>query len=664
MTAPHIELAASDIARALDVQRPLISMWRSRYAGSPHPFPEGDRVTSHDLQAWLAHTDRLPDRVGPVLALHGELVVRGLNAQIVDDGVEALLVLARLSGEALGSLGAAGVHSLADDIDPDDRSLTSEILALGGSAGAVANLVATMLDAVPDAGAALEVRRRRSHPSPELATAAAETVTRLALALAEWEPGAAARFHDSFPAEGALPAAMPAAAGGWDLPELSTPPLGEGRAARRLRRRLLAHGWLLRELPEGDPEPGELTVSDLTGVADPEEALTAAERIALSLPEGSRAVVLGRASALVARLDGAADSVRADLLRSGRVRAIARTPAGWVPGRSREISAIWVLGDPMDGMPLAKRRTTLVDLGPLAAPGGTLPYGVVNDLVTDVLAAVEGLESMARHAFARSRVVLTSRLLAKGGDLLAGLPDRSVSRAGANRDRVAEVGELVRATHREGQEALPLRVEAHDGAAAREVSVADLVARGALRAFPGNRRPERLGLVEGGGIGLVSAADVAAGVLDQSESLRTTAAELGQRMPAARLTEPGDVIIATAPRPAAVLDVAGGHVVLAPARVLRPVPGKGVAGGAVVHAVHAAGAQDKRWRAWQIPVLAPDQAQELHEASLAIERRRIEAREELLRMNAVAAGLVAGMSVGTMRISSTTDEGMAGGQAR
>lgn len=646
-----VRLRLADVARALDVRRPVVSMWRSRTAGTALPFPSGERVAADELITWLTDTGRSRDGLAALLALHGEIAATGLTPLQVDSGVESLLALARLTGTDLGGLGPAGLASLADDVDPADSFLLAEVEALGPHAPRVAGIVTLMLDAVPDPGAAFEVRRRRAGSSPAIHPAAVNLVTRVALALAGWGPGEDVAVVDAFPGAGDLAAGMPGVVGGWEGAQLVVPPQGDGTATRALRRRLHAHGWLVGE--HSGETVGPLVVADLTGVARAAESLERADEIALAMPPGARAVILGRDSAFAGGLGTShEDAVRADLLRTGRVRAIVGLPPGLVPARPSESCVLWVMGDPMDGTPLERRWTTVADVARLAPDGESLPATVVNDLVTDVLAAVEGDEAGRRHSFAHASVVRTRTLVLNRGSLLT-LADRG-RRARSNDDvALAErAADLVRRSACPARSELPLVVSAHESRPSELITIEALMGIGAVRSIPGARIPESLGErgLEPGAPGLrvLTAEDLIEGTLEVDR--RVDALTLARLLPGARLTEPGDVVVTASPRPAAVVDGDGGALVATPARVLRVAPGRGVSPNLVAAAIAERPAGDRQWRRWFVPRLEPGEAETVEATWAVVAAREAQLEEALDRLARLREAIVAGVSDGSVRI--------------
>jgi len=145
-----------------------------------------------------------------------------------------------------------------------------------------------------------------------------------------------------------------------------------------------------------------------------EEVLAAIDDVAVAMDDDDRAVVIGPASALADRPRTAAvDAARTDLLRTDRVRAVVRLPAGLWVSRPRQRLALWVLGPAHPAVPIGRRWTTVSDLG-----GITLTGTVVEDVVTDVVASLGDRDTVRAHTFRFARFVATSTLLAGSGDLV------------------------------------------------------------------------------------------------------------------------------------------------------------------------------------------------------------------------------------------------------
>ena len=152
------------------------------------------------------------------------------------------------------------------------------------------------------------------------------------------------------------------------------------------------------------------------------------------------------------------------------------------------------------------------------------------------------------------------------------------------------------------------------------ISVADLVTSGALTTHPGVR------------LDLFQTADGAAEVVCSDDVLRARGREvrgsgsidpldLESQAPRARRCERGDIVFVTSPRPAAAVCRAGAAVVTFPARILRCRDTRLIPE-AIAATINALPAADKRWRGWQLPVVAAAQAGSFQALLRAIEDER------------------------------------------
>jgi len=139
--------------------------------------------------------------------------------------------------------------------------------------------------------------------------------------------------------------------------------------------------------------------------------------------------------------------------------------------------------------------------------------------------------------------------------------------------------------------------------------------------------------------------------------------EVEARHPAARRTEPGDVVFCTAPRPAAVVDYDGFSFVAYPARVLRCRPGSGLVPEAVAASINAQPAASRDWRAWHVPTVDPADADTLGVALRAVEDERRAAYQRLSRLQNLTTRLVDGVATRAITVTAldptatTTTEG-------
>src|SRR5699024_3924814 len=192
-------------------------------------------------------------------------------------------------------------------------------------------------------------------------------------------------------------------------------------SSRRVRRRLQAHRWGVQVMDLQEGVGAEALVSSALTEAElsPAEVLERVEEIALRLEPGQRAVVLGPARALMEPAqDRPVEAVRSGLLRTDKLRAAVVLPAGLVPAGSRERLALWVLGDAHPDVPIGQRWVVVVDVAAVLMLAGHLETAVLEDLLTDLVAAMGTATEVSAHAFAYARFTLTSRILAAGVGLL------------------------------------------------------------------------------------------------------------------------------------------------------------------------------------------------------------------------------------------------------
>src|SRR5690606_35332903 len=333
-------------------------------------------------------------------------------------GLTALLRLKAYAPEPLASLDADDILDLADELDPDDDSVYAEVEALGTHTDRFAALADLAAGSAYTPGAAVEAllaerfrARREALTRSALAPAALALLADLAGAVVGDHLASgvtvARAVADPYPGCGDLLAAV---LGRGEVVETPAAYVPRGDAHRLVRRRLGAHGWSVRSLKTEPVAVAHgtrelpLVVTQVppvgSGVLDDVAVLERVEDVVLGLAQGQHALVLGPASALVdASSSPEAESVRSALLRTDRLRAAVLLPAGLVVDRSRERLALWILGDGHPGVDIADRWTLVADLSGVAPVSGTFPRAVVEDLATDVVAALGTPGDVQRHAF-------------------------------------------------------------------------------------------------------------------------------------------------------------------------------------------------------------------------------------------------------------------------
>lgn len=658
-------LSLTAIASLAGVQRPVVTVWRRRYAASADPFPAPVTCTAtgqelfcvHDVVSWLQRTG-LGNNTSAAAdaALHvalGAMVDGDLEPAL--HAVTAVLTLKACTGVPVGGLTAGAILDLADDVDPHDGFLYTELEQLGEALPEWGRHADAMADAGYSAPAALEhlvdghrggiATLAEATLAPALVDLAAQTARALL------QPGAAPRplVDISGGAEllRALVDTMPTEAG---VAMLAAGDSRRQAMARLARRRLVASGADASPLRilDGDLElpDGALVVSQLpdpvTGPLGDAGVVERLEQLDLAMHDSDRAVVVGPASALTDRASAEVGRARADVLRSGRVRAVVKLPAGLWLSRSRQQTAMWVLARP--SAPVADERWVAVaDLS-----GERLTQDVVESVVDDVVAACGDRSTAYAHAFRFARLTPASTLQAARGDLVrATAPPRRPR--GRPADAAALVHHLAEAVSGP-LPALPLDVAHGEHTTVRTTTLGELVRTGAVKVVAGNRFAVDH-LLADGDVPVFDADDVAAGRRPARGIDRLT---FTNAYPRARYTEPGDVVVTSGA--GAVVDDDGFAAVLSPARVLRVRPGRepGLTPYLLASAVRAARPRTP-WRAWTVRLAPPGQARNLDDALRAVTASLGVVEDRRRDLHTLAAALTESVTAGGLTLNPPTE---------
>lgn len=608
----QLEMSLADVAALARVQRPVPSMWRRRSIGSTDPFPPAvgwmngeERFAADDVASWLQRTGRgnHDDVRGDVAAFAVPAGVGLRGDAVAFIGLTALLCLKAVTDADLSVLTRAELLGMASEADPGDSLLLGEIAALGADAQTWAEYADLLVEAAYGPSAAMERlldQRSRLAQRDLAATAVSGDLRRLVDALLTSlarECGSdPAVYVDAGCGAGDLLLPVLAAGGGANVEFLQ---VATGPHSRLLRRRALVAGvpaaWT-DTWPAGTPlvALAHYGTARITGEGV-HALLDAIDVLALSLDDAQRAVVVGPASVLLEGLTGTGQQLRSQVLRSGRVRALLLLPPGLVTARVRERVGIWVLGPGESAQHVGERRVAVLDLADLAL--STLTVGQVCD---DVLAAVAPPSLARAHSYVHARWQTAANLLSRSGSLV---PPRVRAQRAAAADPA--LGRLMQLPY--GLELLgDLVPTAATVPGHASWSIGEAVTSGAVRIVPGNRGPFPLdthgGLVVIGVEELFEPAKVGTRRVDRLAFLGS-----GQ---AARLTEPGDVVFCTSPRPLAMVDVDGGSAVEFPARVLRVLQeaGAGLVPHLIARQIRGQPTRSRRWQSWPVPRLAAVQA--------------------------------------------------------
>ncbi|NMH97986.1 hypothetical protein [Pseudonocardia acidicola] len=656
--ADTLYLGLADVALLARVRRAPVTMWRRRYASTATPFPQpvatrgaqqlfdGDEVVT-----WLETTGRGNNPAAREdLAGFAVLADTDLDDPVIFAGLTALLCLSRYTD------GLSTVHDdlldEADEADPDDEFLTAELEALGERLVPLARYCSLRIDAAYHAGAAFEglmARRRRRARDGYTRTALSAPAVRLVAALVN-AIGTDAGIN--------APLIVDPTGGGGDLlvelardegrtVSVALPP-GDAPERRLTRRRLRVRGIDYRTLEiDGDggvvvPEDG-VVVLQLPGADDPDaeaaELLQTAEEVLLGNPADRRMVIVGRASTLTEGLPRSARRVRDDIVRTHRLRGIARLPAGLAPFEPRARVALWCVGP-----------------APTMAPGGVPPRTmVVNlsdtelddivtaDLVTDLVAGMQDVRGQRAHLPRFGRLVGSVELITRLGGLVDAVP--TPQRTEPAVEVLARISELrAELAERLAPAAMP-GVVARSAPPGTRHTLDDALRSGMLRLLPGHRLDRDL-----------FDAEASVRVLGPPELLGTSPPRsvdrllLAARHEVARFTEPGDVVFCTAPRPAAVVDVEGGAVVVHPARVLRSKSSE-LPPRVVAAAISAQPADARAWGSWTVGSIPADQADSLRVVLDELDSHRAALKRRLDAVDTLASTLTDGTASGILDLS-------------
>lgn len=595
-------LTLADVAVVADVQRPVVSVWRRRASvdGVELPFPDPvavrGQVEHFDADAVVAWLERTGRGNNPDARLDAATVA--LPVDVAEDEIVPLLALAVLARRPLGGLDPSILVELADEADPDDEVLLSEVQALGASARALAAVVDGLLAASLGPADALDRlergRLRREARVSGLTGDGLDAVVRLCTGLADHLSPEPVPLVDATAGRDRLALDV---AHRWPDGRLDALEIADGDAARAARRICLLRGIASR-VPSHRAEGPAVRLLSVLGL-DAAEAIEQVDDVQLELGDGEVLVVVGGSAVLCDRLSTRSSNVRrADVLRSRTLRLAARLPRGLRRDAPRQEMALWVMA-----------RGSRDDVAVADVSTDRLTSAAVDELMMDAVGAVADTR---RHAFTHALLQPAPRLLARDVVVPRGARARRLT-GPSSADRLLALERLVQEVARP----VPPPVLALTPGSPRPSSsttLADLVAAKQVALLPGARvDPAR---AEPGGT--VRVADPVRGVLGAGfDPLDLTA--LSAR---AATTDPGDVVVTHTPRPAACVDTDGGHVVVFPARVLRLRSTASVGPHLLASTVNRLPDGARDWRAWPVPDVPHDQrdALDAHLAALNAHR--------------------------------------------
>ncbi|MEU0400393.1 hypothetical protein ABZ318_09075 [Streptomyces sp. NPDC006197] len=590
----------AEIAALAQVKRPVPTTWARRHPDFPEPVTrEGGSplFDAREVVEWLARTGRgnaEPRRLRVEAALHTLSAWRssGLPAPVLVGALTALICLRQQYDAPVGAHAWGELLARAGDLDAEDAFLLSELRAvpdpdrLGPALAALADELTEAAYTPAEAfDWVLEARRRLgSHdlaadePTPAVARALAALA---GIGTLPDESVLATPYARSGDLLAALHTAAPEDSGHTYLAAEPDPAL-----ARLVRRRMLVRGVFEFSLDvtegEGLPtddwgDPHALVCALPYEAGETRSARQVLERIqdlADYLGDGSTAVVLGPADALVQPLPrhGDADRLRRSFLDEGLLKAAISLPDGAFAYRPGYRTAVWILArTPED------ERAGRVLLADYSAQPLTEP---VLDVLAEDIAIWRASEWRGdrRHEPRHAAVVPAKDLDDRPGSPFTPQhrsPEARHTRAVVERPaRIADVERHLaeldeRAARRADGPVKTGAVLRPEDQQVRRTTVRRLLKDRRLRRRPGHRiAPEHL------------SPDGHYTVIGPEEILGT--ARFGSRRidrglvltayEHVQFTEPGDLVVTTSPRFGVHVDAEGLSVVVAPARVLRVHP--------------------------------------------------------------------------------------------
>jgi hypothetical protein len=533
-TSEPLLIDLAGVARLAGVQRPVASMWRSRFASTSDAFPravcEKSGRTQFDAQQvadWLVRTGHGNN---PEARADAAASAAPPDFSFADsDGVAELEALIALSAriDDLNGLTPSRIEEAGAEADPRDDMLQAEIAAHARRGAPWVEYASRLIDAAYSPSAALALVIQRHAVSQRTAGSAGQLVGD-AIALVVDATLALVREGDSVSLDARDAALSPTLASklGGEV-NLVLPADAEGR---RVRRQLLVDGHRLADRQESAPRVVAIARVPSQRGDDVAGILQAVDEVSLTLRDSDAAVVIGPARALVDPLAPVDERARAEILRSGRVRGIARLSAGLVDSAVRESLALWVLGEPPGNVPLAERVTAVADLTSIQLTPATRV-----DLVSDLMAGMGGGRDLRAHQFRFASFVRTTSLQARSGSFVASATRKPVTAPTDTADLPALL-DLAADAIRDDITPVEITPDSHD--VPRAASVPELIEARHLTKIKGVRLDPDLFGSEG--LIVVTPSD-----LDNAESIGRTRIDqlaFAAQNPNAQLTRPGDVV--------------------------------------------------------------------------------------------------------------------------
>ncbi|WP_342802097.1 hypothetical protein [Nocardia sp. No.11] len=623
-------LTLKDIADLAKVERAVVSMWRNRESvrGQLIPFPrpvaEVGGLARFDRSEVIDYLERT-GRGNNAEARLDAATVGAPDGWSLEDLV-TLLCLRHLAGD-LAHLTDEECVDLARELDPGDESFAREIATLADT-GAARTFIDDLMAASYGGSDAL-VKLETSRAGRELAlrdlTPHAIEVLGTVIGACRTELGTDAVHLVS---GGDAPTVVLALSDAD--PELEIHAIGDGHAARALRRRMV-----IREKEQAVEAGPRVRLLSVVGT-EQAQALDDVDYVLLGLEPDEIAVIIGSAAALcdaIPRVGKRQDSLegkRAETLGSGGLMAAFKLPRGLWKQAHRQALGIWVFhGGAKTSLP------TVADLGTIR------PTDLDHDaLAADVAAAFGDRTDREARAYRYGKEVPLSDIRA-GHAVVA--PGALAVRLRAP-ETIDDLNLVYTATLVTAEPDPGFDVHAGSTANSSEIvqrPLSELSRLGLLHLRTGNRiNPAHSD--PNGTVTVLSAHNGA-------EVFRLDPLDAQRHYPRANRTEPGDVVFGDHP-PRAIVDPVGGSRVMSPSRILRLTPHAGIGPYALATLINDQPEHNTDWRTWTVPRLPAEESERLESvlAEAADYTRRLRARQDA--MEDLCRALISGIGAGTVSL--------------
>ena len=646
------KLTMQSIADLTHVRREVVSMWRKRSAGTEHPFPpslsEGELLfEAGQVASWLEATGRGNN---PEAALEVLLYSSQFEELLEDlEAASILLLVHDLVGGPLADVAAEDVftataHHEDGALIPRDR--LAELFGRSALVHAIDELAEAAFSGRRLLDRLISTFTRPSGPwaAEALTAAGGAAVVEILHGLLEQLP----RRLDP-QAEGGLLLATALAAA---LDEDALPTFGVDAAdttepvSRAAVRLLAAHAGpaAVGERSATTAEP-HLALFQQQSVDYPHDFFDQVESVLLDLGPLDVAVIIGPSELLVEGIaDEPARDARDGLLRPtpetpAPLRYVARLPKGLSRFGGRRRLAMWVFGtaDAHAGTEwtvYGEHADTPLDASSRAA------------IAADVAAALTGGTALTAHAFLHSTRLATDALLRRR-DLVLTPFSRPTRSGGESLARLWELDDGILAqtltAHATGEDGIDPTIAWNDAL------------NGLAREIRGTRLPaEVIGAPAPGSVAMIGPDEVRDPQLLGDRAIdRLVLENVASR---STFTAPGDVVFTAEGGAAAFVDIAGGHVLLAPARALRCLPDarkdRGLHPQAIAADIARQRGRDRRtWRLRTVPIEA---VPALDAAAQQLQSRRADLHRQLSTLDQLEDELIHAVAAGTLAATVTT----------